>query len=102
MPNNLFVSFMRTFVPLVAALVLGTAARWGWDLDDAAVTSYVTVGLAAAYYFVFRVLEVVAQRKAWRPLQTTVGILLGWAKPPEYVTPGTAPLRQTSRPPNGQ
>lgn len=90
---NLFVSFMRTLVPLVAALVLGTAARWGFDLDDAAVTSYVTLALAAAYYVVFRGLEALAERMAWQPLQVFAGLLLGWARPPQYVPPVTAPLR---------
>jgi hypothetical protein len=90
---NLFVSVMRTLVPLVAGLVLTWAARLGLDLDDATVTPYVTAALAAAYYLAFRGLEEVAERMAWQPLQTLAGILLGWARPPQYVKPITAPLR---------
>jgi len=90
---NLFVSFMRSLVPITVALVLGLAARFGWDLDDPTVTMYVTAGLYAVYYGVFRLLEALAERMAWQPLQTIAGVLLGWAKPPQYVTPVTAPLR---------
>jgi hypothetical protein len=91
--NNLFVSFIRTAVPVVAGLVLTWAARLGLDLDDATTTMYVMAGLTASYYAVFRLLEELADRMAWGPLQTLAGILLGWARPPQYVTPITAPVR---------
>jgi hypothetical protein len=91
--NNLFVSLMRTLVPIVAGVVLGWAARLGLDLDDDQVTTYVTAGLTAAYYAVFRLLEELAERMTWRPLQLLAGVLLGWARPPQYVEPVTAPVR---------
>ncbi|WP_086746184.1 hypothetical protein [Streptomyces scabiei] len=91
--NNVFVSFIRTAVPVVAGLVLTGAARLGLDLDDATTTMYVMAGLTAGYYAVFRLLEELAERMAWGPLQTLAGILLGWARPPQYVTPITAPVR---------
>jgi hypothetical protein len=93
MPNNLFVSLMRTLVPVVAGLALGAAARVGLDLDDEAATTYVTGALTFAYYALFRGLELLAQRMAWQPLQLAAGFLLGWARPPQYVAPVTAPLR---------
>lgn len=91
--QNLFVSFMRTLVPIVAGLALTSAARLGLDLDEGTVTPYVTAALTAAYYLVVRGLEEAAERMAWQPLQTLAGILLGWARPPQYVTPITAPVR---------
>ncbi|TQE35483.1 hypothetical protein [Streptomyces ipomoeae] len=91
--SNLFVSFMRTVVPIVAGAVLSAATRIGWDLDDAGVTAYVTAGLTAAYYAAFRLLEELAERMAWEPLRLLAGVLLGWARPPQYVAPVTAPVR---------
>ena len=91
--QNLYASLMRTLVPIVAGLVLSWAARLGLDLDDATTTAYVTAGLTAAYYGVFRLLEELAERMAWGPLQTLAGLFLGWARPPQYVEPVTAPVR---------
>ncbi|MDX2863358.1 hypothetical protein, partial [Streptomyces scabiei] len=79
--QNLFVSFMRTLVPVVAGVVLGWAARLGLDLDEATVTPYVTAALTAGYYVLFRGLEEIAERMAWQPLQALAGVLLGWARP---------------------
>lgn len=90
---NLFVSIMRTLVPLVAGLILTWAAQLGLPLDEATTTPYVTAALTAAYYLVFRGLEELAERMSWQPLQTLAGILLGWARPPQYVTPIEAPIR---------
>jgi hypothetical protein len=93
MPNNLFVSLMRTLVPVVAGLALGAAARVGLDVDDTTATTYVTGGLTFAYYGAFRGLEVLAERMAWRPLQLAAGVLLGWARPPAYEKPAVMPVR---------
>lgn len=81
---NLFVSLMRTLVPIVAGLVLGLAARVGLDLDDETVTLAVGAGLTAAYYAAFRALEELADRMAWEPLRLVAGVMLGWARPPQY------------------
>lgn len=90
---NLFVSFMRTLVPYGVGLVL-TATGWlGIPVDSETAAGAVSLGLAAAYYAVFRLLEEVAERMAWEPLQALAGVLLGWARPPQYVKPVTAPLR---------
>lgn len=85
--QNLFVSFMRTLVPLVAGVVLGWAARLGLDLDDGQVTTYVTAALTAGYYALLRLIEEAAERMAWEPLRLGAGVLLGWARPPQYVKP---------------
>ena len=81
---NLFASLMRTLVPLVAGLLLGQAAKVGLDLDDATVTASVTAGLTAAYYALWRALEDLAGRIGWEPLRILAGLLLGWARPPQY------------------
>lgn len=84
---NLFVSLMRTLVPIVAGLALTWAARVGLDLDEATATAYVTAALTAGYYAAFRLLEELAERMAWRPLQLLAGVALGWARPPAYERP---------------
>lgn len=93
MTTSLFVSLMRTLVPVLAGLALGAAARVGLDLDDTTVTTYVTAATTFVYYAAFRGLELLAERMAWRPLQLAAGVLLGWARPPAYEKPVTVPLR---------
>lgn len=90
---NVFTSLMRTLVPVGAGLGLSAAARIGLQLDDATVTTYVTGGLTFAYYGAFRGLEVLAEHMAWRPLQLTAGVLLGWARPPSYEKPAVLPVK---------
>ncbi|GEC02945.1 hypothetical protein SSP24_06000 [Streptomyces spinoverrucosus] len=91
--QNLFISFLRTVVPYGVALVL-TATGWlGIPVDSEAAASAVALGLGAAYYAVFRGLEALAERMAWRPLQLAAGLLLGWARPPQYEKPAVLPLR---------
>ncbi|WP_202917878.1 hypothetical protein [Streptomyces taklimakanensis] len=82
--QNLYVSFMRTVVPLVAGVLLGWAARVGLDLDADAAAGYVEAGATAVYYAVFRAVEAWAGRMEWEPLRTVAGVLLGWARPPRY------------------
>ena len=89
MPKNLYASMLRTVVPVVAGLLLGWAARVGWDLDDAQVTAVVTSALTAVYYAVFRLLEEAAERLHVPWLRTAAGVLLGWARPPQYDPPQT-------------
>lgn len=91
--QNLFIWTMRTFVPYGVALVL-TASGWlGIPVDSTAAAGAVSIGLAAAYSAVFRLLEELAERMAWEPLRLLAGIALGWARPPQYVKPLHAPLR---------
>ncbi|AVV46474.1 hypothetical protein PYK79_11100 [Streptomyces sp. ID05-04B] len=84
MPSNLFVSMMRTLVPIVAALVISWTGRLGIPVDSNAAASAVALGLAAAYYLLFRGLEWLAARLSWAPLQRAAGVFLGWAQPPAY------------------
>jgi hypothetical protein len=90
---NVFTSYMRTLTPYGVALVL-TATGWlGIQVDSTAAAGAVSLGLGAAYYAVFRGLEALAERMAWRPLQRAAGILLGWARPPAYEKPAVLPIR---------
>ncbi|MFI9824404.1 hypothetical protein ACIHFC_28730 [Streptomyces sp. NPDC052013] len=91
--TNLFTSFMRTVVPIAAAVVLGLAGKIGLDLDVDTVTLYVAAGLAAGYYALWRSLEALAGRIGWEPLRTLAGLLLGWARPPQYQKPTTIPIK---------
>lgn len=90
MPASLFVSFMRTAVPLVAGWLLTLAVRSGISIDSAMVTGAVTVAAALLYYMVFRVLELLGQRLPGTALQNLAGVFLGWARPPAY--PAIEPL----------
>lgn len=90
---DLFASMMRTLVPAVAGLLGGWAARAGLSIDSATMTAVVTTAATAAYYSAFRLLESWAGRVGWAPLRTAAGVLLGWARPPEYPAATTdAPL----------
>ena len=91
--QNLFVSAMRSLVPIGVGLFLSLAGRLGIPVDSEKAALVVLAGLTAVYYLAFRGLEALAERMAWQPLQTIAGIFLGWAKPPQYVTPVTAPIR---------
>lgn len=93
MPKNLYASLLRTVVPVVAGLLLGWAARVGLDLDDGQVTAAVTAALTMAYYAAFRLLEHAADSLGVPWLRTAAGVLLGWARPPQYASPVTAPVR---------
>ena len=91
---NLFVSAMRTAVPIVAGALLSLAAWAGFDIDSQAVVIVVTGALALVYYVLFRLLEILGQRARGTFLQTVAGLFLGWARPPEY--PATDPLVVTA------
>lgn len=82
--NGLFVSTMRTVVPLVAGWLISLALWAGVDVDSQAVVTAVTLVLAVAYYVLFRVLEIVGQRARGDLLQRVAGLFLGWARPPAY------------------
>lgn len=68
-------SIIRTIVPVIVGVIVGQAARIGFDLDAGAVTSIVTVVVAAAYHAIVRFLE-----ERWPAL----GALLGYARAPQY------------------
>ncbi|MFJ8430406.1 hypothetical protein ACIQ9P_03780 [Kitasatospora sp. NPDC094019] len=73
---NVYISLLRTGVPALVGLLVATAARYGLDLDPAALAGVLAPVIGFAYYAVFRVAEhVVSPRWGW---------LLGYAKPPAY------------------
>lgn len=82
--SGLFVSFMRTAVPLVAGWLLTLVVHAGLDFNSATITGAVTVALGVAYYLVFRVLELLGERASGTVLQHLAGVFLGWARPPAY------------------
>ncbi|MYS48231.1 hypothetical protein GTY23_45085 [Streptomyces sp. SID5998] len=84
----LFVSVMRTAVPLVAGWLLTLAVRAGVTIDSATITGAVTVACTIAYYLVFRLLEVLGTRLRGTVLQKFAGLFLGWARPPQYDSGG--------------
>jgi len=81
---NVFPSFMRTVVPIAAGAVLTLLAKAGLDIGSPTVTMWVTSALTAGYYAAFRLLEAGAARIGWRWVRKAAGVLLGWARPPEY------------------
>ncbi|MFJ1650117.1 hypothetical protein ACIOC2_01615 [Streptomyces sp. NPDC088337] len=90
MPAALFISFMRTAVPLVAGWLLTLAVTAGVTIDSETVTSCVTVALVLVYYMAFRLLELLGTRLRGTALQRLAGVLLGWARPPQYPDTGGA------------
>ncbi|MFE2021289.1 hypothetical protein ACFW9O_24905 [Streptomyces sp. NPDC059499] len=97
--TGLFISIMRTLVPLVAGWVISLALWAGIDVDSQQVVTAVTVLLAVAYYALFRVLELLGQRARGDLLQRLAGFALGWARPPAYVADD--PMATTYRGPVG-
>ncbi|MDX3028114.1 hypothetical protein [Streptomyces scabiei] len=90
---NIFPSLVRTLVPYGVGAVLAVAAVLGLDVSEPQIVVVVTAVVTGVYYTVFRVLEALAERIAWEPLRLVAGVLLGWARPPQYVAPITAPVR---------
>ncbi|MFC8276243.1 hypothetical protein ACFUJR_27680 [Streptomyces sp. NPDC057271] len=91
---NLLASLLRTIVPLLAGWVLTVTGALGIDVDSTAVAGGITVAVTAAYYALLRLAEEAAARIGWEPLRLVAGLLLGWARPPEYQAPtGTVPVR---------
>lgn len=81
---NLFVSVLRTAVPLLAGWILTVTGAVGIETDQPALVGGVTASLTLAYYLVFRLLELAAARIGWEPARLIAGLLLGWARPPKY------------------
>ena len=82
--TGLFISTMRTAVPLVAGWLLTLAARAGAEFDSATATGAVTIALAFVYYLAFRLLELFGERLNGTFLQNLAGVFLGYARPPTY------------------
>lgn len=87
--NQTVPSFVRTYVPLVVAWLVGWLLSLGIEIDDSTQLVLVTglSGLAAAlYYAVVRWLE-----KRF----PAIGLFLGSAKQPVYVDPTKTPAQQS-------
>ena len=82
--SALWISFVRTIVPLIVGIVLGWFTSRGIPVDqefEAALTAALSLAFAAVHYLVARLLEThVAPRFGW---------LLGTPKVPVYVAPTT-------------
>ncbi|NYV73173.1 hypothetical protein [Streptomyces sp. UH6] len=95
----LFISVMRTAVPLVAGWLISLALWAGLDLSDEQVTTAVTAVVTFLYYLAFRLLERLGERLRGSTLQTVAGWFLGWARPPAYPTcPSAAPAGERPGP----
>lgn len=81
---QILVNWMRTVVPLLAGWLLTAADVVGVHPDSTATSTLVMALLTGAYYTVFRLLEHFADRIRLEPLRVVAGLLLGWARPPEY------------------
>lgn len=81
----LFPSLLRTVVPLAAGYVITLLAELGVSFPSEQVTSVATVGISGAYYTAFRLVEHYAPTGGFAA--KVAGILLGYARPPEYPAP---------------
>ncbi|WP_314411351.1 hypothetical protein [Streptomyces sp. DSM 40484] len=88
--SPLFISTMRTVVPLVVGWLLSLAAWAGFSVGSEQAAGAVTIALALAYYALFRVLEAVGVKARGIRLQKLAGFFLGWARPPAYPGSGGA------------
>ncbi|MER7833467.1 hypothetical protein [Streptomyces sp. NPDC095602] len=91
---NVLASVLRTAVPVLVGLVVAVTDVLRLDVDHGQVTAVVAAAVTAAYYLLLRLAEAGADRIGWEPGRIVAGVLLGWARPPEYQAPrGTAPVR---------
>lgn len=93
-------SLLRTLVPLVAGWIIVALTGAGFSIDSETVQAAVTLGIAGAYYLLFRLVERVAEKVAWPAwVKGAAGALLGYARPPRYQsTDNVAELIRQSRP----
>lgn len=90
---NVFASVLRTLVPLLVGLVVTVSGVLGLPVDTGRVAVVVAAVVTAVYYLALRLAEAGAARIGWEPGRIIAGILLGWARPPQYQAPqGTAPV----------
>lgn len=73
---NIYLSLLRTGVPALVGWLVTLAAKYGLDLDPAALSGVLVPLIGFAYYALFRVAEEkVSPRFGW---------LLGYGRPPQY------------------
>lgn len=85
---NLLASITRTLVPLLVGWIVTVTGALGIEADEVAVAGGVTVAVSAVYYLLLRLAEEAAARLEWEPARIVAGILLGWARPPQYKAGG--------------
>ena len=74
---TMLLSVWRTFVPYLVGYAAAVTARWGFDLNEDAVESFLVLSFGTVYYAIGRFLEQhVGKRWGW---------LLGYAKAPLYL-----------------
>lgn len=79
-------SIIRTVVPVIVGVLLGQAARIGFDLPEGAVTEVATVVVTGVYYALGRLVE------QWQPALGRVLLSLGLSRRvPAYIAPGSVP-----------
>lgn len=81
--SPVYVSVIRTVVPIIAGAVISAAAFINLELSGELTAVFVTSVVSAVYYTVFRFLEDRAQRIGVPWLKDLAGKLLGMARPPE-------------------
>lgn len=74
--HTLLLSLWRTFVPYLVGFGIAIAARYGFDIDEASLTSLLTLVAGTLYYAAARWLE---QNRSAR-----WGWLIGYTKSPVY------------------
>lgn len=82
--GNVFVSVVRTLVPVIVGCVITFGVWAGLDLEGEAVVIAVTSAVTAVYYTLFRLLEGWAGKIENPRLRRIAGWLLGLARPPQY------------------
>jgi len=74
---TMLLSVWRTFVPFLVGFAAAAAARWGFDLNEDLLESFLVLSFGTLYYALGRFLEQhVGKRWGW---------LLGYAKAPRYL-----------------
>lgn len=88
----IFVSWMRSVVPVIAGWLITLAGWAGVDADSVATAGLITALLSGGYYTLFRLLEEASARIGFEPLRVLAGVFLGWARPPVYPPRQGAPI----------
>lgn len=73
---NLYVSLVRTILPILVGWVGALLAQWGFHIENAVISADLAGLFSIGYYTLFRALEAHAH-PGW-------GWLLGMARPPQY------------------
>ena len=74
--HTLFLSLVRTFVPYLVGFIVVLGARYGFGIDAASLTSFLTLLTGTLYY--------AAARYAEQTYGSRWGWLLGHTKQPSY------------------